>query len=98
MPYSCPFLLRNIPEKKRNDVKSDLKDIKIKELENELMFYKSIFKTHRNSAVFNLRIKSINGEKIWIDRISIVTDYPLLKKLDIDKEVIEWKTPVRCER
>ena len=98
MPYPCPFLLRNIPENKRENVKSDLKDLKIKELENELDFYKSIFTTHRNSAVFNLRIKTINNKKIWIDRISIVTDYLLLNKLDVDKEVIEWKTPVRCER
>ena len=41
---------------------------KLESVENELIivkedveFYKSIVKTHRNSAVFNLRIKSING-------------------------------------
>lgn len=98
MPYPCPFLLRNIPENKRDDVKSDLKDIKIKKLENELNFYKSIFKTHYNSAVYNLRIKTIQGEKVWIDRTNIVTDQLLLRKLDLDEEVIEWKIPVRCER
>ena len=90
---SQPFLLRNLPKGQREKVKNELR---IKELEEELKFYKSIFTTHRNSAVFNLRIKTINGEKIWIDKIKISTEYNLLNSLDEDDEVREWKTPVRC--
>ena len=30
----------------------------IKSLKDELNFYKSLFKTHNNSAVFNLKIKN----------------------------------------
>ena len=33
-----------------------------KELKGNLDFYKSIFKTHPNSAVFNLRIKSADSK------------------------------------
>ena len=63
-------------------------------IQKELEFYQSIFKTHINSAIFNLRIKTINGEKIWIDKIKIYTDYDLLNKLDEDEEVKEWKKPI----
>lgn len=76
---------------------------KLKSVENELVivkedleFYKSIFKTHRNSAIFNLRIKSINGERLWVDKVR--ADYSLKIQLDTDEETIEWLKPVRCER
>ena len=76
---------------------------KLKSVENELAtvkedleFYKSIFKTHGNSAVFNLRIKSINGERLWVDKVR--ADYSLKIQLDPDEETIEWLQPVRCER
>ena len=76
---------------------------KLKSVENELAtvkedleFYKSIFKTHRNSAIFNLRIKSINGERLWVDKVR--ADYSLKIQLDPDEETIEWLKPVRCER
>tara|TARA_B100000700_G_C14557619_1_gene629571 strand:- start:301 stop:591 length:291 start_codon:yes stop_codon:yes gene_type:complete len=87
------FLVRNIPKEYRDKVRSE---IKIKKLEEELEFYKSIFKTHTNSAVFNLRIKSIHGERIWIDKIKIPTDYKLLNLLDEDDEIREWKRPIKC--
>jgi hypothetical protein len=90
---STPFLLRNLPKGQREKVKNERR---IKRLEEELAFYKSIFNTHYNSAVFNLRIKTINGDKIWIDKIKISTEYSLLNSLDEDDEVKEWKTPVRC--
>ena len=55
---------------------------KLESVENELAtvkgdleFYKSIFQTHGNSAVFNLRIKSINGERLWVDKVR--ADYNL---------------------
>ena len=76
---------------------------KLESVENELIivkedleFYKSIFKTHGNSAVFNLRIKSINGERLWVDKVR--ADYSLKIQLDPDEETIEWLHPVRCER
>ena len=76
---------------------------KLESVENELAkvkedldFYKSIFKTHGNSAVFNLRIKSINGKRLWVDKVR--ADYSLKIQLDPDEETIEWLKPVRCER
>ena len=67
----------------------------IDELKKELDFYKSLFKTHNNSCLFNLHIKTINGEKVWIDR---VRDTHRFHELDKDKEVKEWIKPVKCER
>ena len=58
------FLIRNLPEdRKKRSAKIDFLKIKNKEIENELEFYKQIFKRRYNSAVFNLRIKTINGKK-----------------------------------
>tara|TARA_B100000287_G_C20459860_1_gene712947 strand:+ start:543 stop:860 length:318 start_codon:yes stop_codon:yes gene_type:complete len=67
----------------------------------ELNFYKSIFKTHRNSVVFNLYDKyHINEdgtkEKIWIDKIRC--DKYDLQFLEQDEDIKEWLKPVRCER
>ena len=68
------------------------------ELKEELEFYKSIFKTHRNSAIFNLRIKTIDGKKIWIDKILERCNRKLILSLDQDNETKEWLEYVRCER
>ena len=56
---------------------------------------KLIFKTHTNSAVFNLRIKSIHGERIWIDKIKIPTDYKLLTKQTMIAS-FDGDTNVKC--
>ena len=64
-------------------------------IEEELEFYKSLFKTHNNSCIFNLHIKKINDKKVWIDR---VRDSHLFRELDIDDEVREWLKPIKCER
>ena len=40
--------------------------IKLKE---ELEFYKSLFITRRNSCIFNLKIKKMNGKNVWVDRV-----------------------------
>ena len=76
----------------------DLKDCKnkLKKCNEELKLYKSIFKTHRNSAVFNLKIKKKNGKLVWVDRIHDSREYIL--SLDTDNEILEWLKPVRCER
>jgi len=80
------------------EVKSELELVKneMAIVKGDLEFYKSIFKTHRNSAIFNLRIKSINGERLWVDKVR--ADYSLKIQLDTDEETIEWLKPVRCER
>ena len=62
----------------------------------DLEFYKSIFKTHRNSVVYNLYIKYKDKRRLWIDKIRI--DKYELKQLDMDKDIIEWLKPIRCER
>jgi hypothetical protein len=89
---TIPFLLRNLPEENRNEIR------KVINLENELEFYKSIFKTHYNSAIFNLRIKTINGERLWVDKIKISSDPDMLNSLDKDDEVLDWLKPVKFER
>tara|TARA_Y100001958_G_C21231483_1_gene557270 strand:+ start:513 stop:773 length:261 start_codon:yes stop_codon:yes gene_type:complete len=65
-------------------------------LKEELEFYKSLFKTRRNSCIFNLKIKTINGEKVWVDRVRDQREDFIL--LDIDDEVEEWLKPIKCER
>lgn len=67
----------------------------IEELKKELEFHKSVFKTHNNSCIFNLHIKAINGEKVWIDRVREAHKFHLL---DIDDEIKEWMKPIKCER
>ena len=91
------LLIRNLPKNIKKEVKKELDYInKIYYLENELLFYKSIFKTHRNSALFNLRIKSINGRRVWYDKV--YNRMNMLHLLDKDDDVLEWLKPVRCER
>lgn len=63
---------------------------------SELKLYKSIFKTHRNSVVYNLYIKYKDKQRLWIDKIR--TDKYELEQLEEDKDIIEWLKPVRCER
>ena len=88
---------KTIKEQKTSLV-NDNKELKKKceQLESELEFYKSIFKTHINSCVFQLHIKTINGEKVWVDPIRC--DRSFLLTLDKDEEVDEWLRPVKCER
>jgi len=69
----------------------DLTDI-IKDLE----FYKSLFVTHNNSCLFNLRIKTRGGVKVWVDPIRDTRAY--ISNLDKDSEVEEWLKPTKCER
>lgn len=68
----------------------------IKNLKAELEFYKSLFVSRRNSCIFNLKIKKINGKNVWVDRVRDQREDFL--KLDRDEEVEEWLQPVRCER
>ena len=91
------LLFRNLPKNIKKEVKEELYKInRIYYLEKELEFYKSIFKTHRNSAVFNLKIKNIRGNRIWYDKVADRMN--VLHLLDIDEEVLEWLKPIRCER
>lgn len=68
----------------------------IRQLKEELEFYKSLFVTRRNSCIFNLKIKKMNGMNVWVDRVRDQREDFL--KLDMDEEVEEWLQPVRCER
>ena len=68
----------------------------IEKLKEELEFYKSLFVTKRNSCIFNLKIKKMNGKNVWVDRVRDQREDFL--KLDRDEEVEEWLQPVRCER
>ena len=65
-------------------------------LRQEVMFYRSLHTTHRNSVVHNLHIKQINGEKFWVDPINDPREY--LLTLDEDDEVKQWLKPAKCER
>tara|TARA_B110000495_G_C22894800_1_gene522010 strand:- start:591 stop:893 length:303 start_codon:yes stop_codon:yes gene_type:complete len=80
---------------KLNEENNKLQD-ELNETQRELDFYKSVFKTHRNSVIFNLYIKYKNRERIWIDKIGC-SNYEL-NLLDKDEDIIEWLTPIRCER
>ena len=74
---------------------NDCKD-KLKKCSEELELYKSIFKTHRNSVVFNLKIKKKNDKPVWVDRIHDDREYIL--SLDSADEIIDRLTPDRCAR
>lgn len=66
------------------------------ELTKELEFYKQLFISHPNSAVFNLREKTKNKDKVWVDPTRDTTEY--IKTLDMDDEVKGWLEPIKCER
>ena len=68
---------------------------RILELERDLEFYKSIMEMG-NSCIYNPHIKTINGERVWVDRVLHQREDFL--KLDKDPQVEEWLKPVKCER
>ena len=57
------------------------------DLQKELDFMKSISE-HYNSLVSNMYVKTKNGEKVWVDRLTI-TKKELLE-LDKDDDVVVW--------
>ena len=75
---------------------NDKLQYELESTKSELKFYKSIFKTHRNSVVYNLYIKYKDKQRLWIDKIRC--DKYDLEQLDEDKDIIEWLKPIRCER
>tara|TARA_B110001450_G_C17256483_1_gene333702 strand:+ start:93 stop:404 length:312 start_codon:yes stop_codon:yes gene_type:complete len=66
------------------------------DLQKELDFYRSLFKTHHTSCVFNLRMKTKNGKKVWVDPVNDSEEY--IRMLDKDEEVDQWLQPVRPSR
>ena len=84
-------IIYNNLEKKIENLKKE-KDI----LKKELEFYKSLFKTHRNSVVYNLTIKKRKCKKVWTDHINDNRNY--IESLDMDDDVKEWLKPTKCER
>jgi argininosuccinate synthase len=104
---NLPFLIRNLPKNKRNEyyqnnniISLNKENLSLREEINELKFlvefYQSIWKTHYNSVIYNLKIKYKKGEPVWIDKIKC--DRNELLELDQDNEIIEWLKPVKCER
>lgn len=100
---NIPFLIRNLPIEKRNEyyiLKYKNEILKIKNqnyiLNEDIKFYKSIFKNHFNSVVYNLRIKYKNGQRVWIDKLKFNPhDYD---DYDEDEELNDWIKPIKCER
>ena len=78
----------------QNDNKTSLTELEM--VKKELEFYKSLFKTHHNSVVYNLSIKKKNGENVWVDPIMDKREY--LESLDKDEEVLSWLEPVKPSR
>ena len=104
---NLPFLIRNLPKNKRNEyylnnniVSLNKENLSLREEINELKFlvefYQSIWETHYNSVIYNLKIKYKRGEPVWIDKIRC--DRNELLELDQDDEIIEWLKPIKCER
>ena len=93
------FSLENVKLKEENiQLKKEIENMKNinKKIDGDLKFYKSIFRTHRGSVVYNLYEKFRKGERIWIDKIRC--DRLDVLELDQDEDTIEWLKPVRCER
>lgn len=63
---------------------------------DDCIFYRSLFQTHSNSAVFNLKVKTINGKNVWVDPVR--DSYEYIKTLDKDEEVEGWLQPVKASR
>ena len=80
--------------KDETDNKTSISELE--ELKKELEFYKSLFKTHQNSVVFNLNIKKKDGKNVWVDPIMDKREY--LESLDKDKDVLSWLEPVKPSR
>lgn len=87
---------KEIPEESPEKGLESHESEEIRQIKEELEFYKSLFVTRRNSCIFNLKIKKMNGKNVWVDRVRDQREDFL--KLDRDEEVEEWLQPVRCER
>jgi len=84
----------SIYNKLEDEIETQKLEIKTQKL--EIDFYKSIFKTHKNSVIFNLSIKKKKGKKVWIDHIR--ENREKILELDIDDDVKEWLKPIKCSR
>ena len=88
--------LQNVKLENENiKLKKELNLLKLENenLDTEIKFYKSLFKTHRNSAVYNLYIKFKRGKRVWVDPTR-QSNYEI-SQLDEDDEVNEWLMPVK---
>ena len=67
---------------------------RVTELEDELQFLKSLWTKHSMSVVYQMHIKTRNGQKVWIN----VRDATLaeLVTLDHDDEIQRWIDDCRC--
>lgn len=88
--------LQNVKLENENvKLKNELRLLNLEKdnLDEENKFYKSLFKTHGNSAVYNLYIKLKNGKRVWVDPTRQNNNE--LSQLDEDDEVSEWLMPVK---
>lgn len=86
--------LETVKNSKELDINEMVEENEI--LKQELEFYKSLFKTHSGSCVFNLSIKKKNGTNVWVDHVRDPNSY--IESLDKDKEVMGWLEPVKPSR
>jgi hypothetical protein len=86
------------PNNSLTNLENEIKELILERdiYKKQVEFYKSLFITHRNSVVFNLKIKKRNGKKVWTDRIC--DNRSFIESLDKDEEVEEWLKPTKCER
>ena len=96
IPVRKETLTEEISEQSDESSNPSAESEEIRQLKEELEFYKSLFVTRRNSCIFNLKIKKMNGKNVWVDRVRDQREDFL--KLDMDEEVEEWLKPIRCER
>jgi len=82
-----------VPETEQE--KNELLD-KLRDIEKDLKFYKSLFETHYNSCLFNMKIKHLKGEQVWVDPTRDTDEY--IRNLDVDDEIEGWLKPTKCER
>ena len=80
------------------NLESKMKELRLERdmYKKQVVFYKSLFKTHRNSVVYNLTIKKRKNKKVWIDPINDHREK--LLELDMDDDIKEWLKPIKCER
>jgi hypothetical protein len=67
---------------------------RVTELEDELQFLKSLWTKHPMSVVYQMRIKTRNGQKVWVNTRDVTLAE--LMTLDHDDEIQGWIDDCRC--
>ena len=84
-------------ENQIDDLQEKNKDLqeKNKDLQKELELYKSLFNYPlSNSCIFNLKLVSKNGEKVWTDKTKVTEEFLLqCDQTDEVKELLKDANP-----